>query len=219
MRIFTEMPEDVYQKHLQYLVYVGNEVLKREGRRFDIDESNEKIIRFLLHYFNRCLSAETIFPEKKYKIHKNILLCGQSGAGKTVLMQAFAEYLKACKNPMEFYNLSVGQMVNYFTLHNNLDAYTYNELDSKAFSASPLNFCLNDIGLNLKDFYKTDTKTLCTEFLFARSEIWQFYDKYCHLTTNLSATQLEKYFEDDYGRITDRFKNYNVIHLPGKSRR
>lgn len=218
-RFFEYIPDDVYEKHLACLCNAGTRVLARENRVFAVDESNEKVIRFLIHYFNRCRSAESIYPDKGYKLHKNIALCGDVGAGKTILMQAFSLYLRWINSPMQFLNLSVGQMVNYYTKHNNLDKYTYNEDDSKAFQYSPINICLNDIGLDLTSFYGTDTKGLCSEFIFARSEIWQFYDKYCHLTTNLSATLLKDYFKDDYSRINDRFKYYNMIHLPGESRR
>ena len=218
-RIFDDFPDESYQSHLNALIGIGNRILYRENRKFVVDEENEKVIRFLLHYFNRCRSAEGIYPEKDYKLHNNIMLCGGVGAGKTVLMQTFAAYLIQIRSPMMFLNLSVGQMLNYYTLHNNLDKYTYNENDSKAFQCFPINLCLNDIGLDLTTFYGTNTKELCSEFLFARSEIWQFYDKYCHITTNLSAKQLMKYFDDEHGRINDRFKKYNVIHLQGESRR
>lgn len=218
-RFFDDFSDDVYKKHLEYLCWIGTQILARENRTFVVDDRNEQVIRFLIHYFNRCRSAENIYPDKAYKLHKNLVLCGEVGAGKTVLMQAFSEYLRRMGSPMMFLNLSVGQMVNYYTLHNNLDKYTYNEDDSKAFQCFPINICLNDIGLDLTSFYGTGTKDLCSEFLFARSEIWQFYDKYCHITTNLSATQLKKYFDDEYGRVNDRFKNYNVIHLSGTSRR
>lgn len=219
MRFFSHFPEEAYNKHLAYLCEAGTRILARENRPFVVDESNEKVIRFLIHYFNRCRSAESIYPDKGYKLHKNIALCGDVGAGKTVLMQAFSVYLRWINSPMQFVNLSVGQMVNYYTKHNNLDKYTYNEDDSKAFQYAPVNICLNDIGLDLTNFYGTGTKDLCSEFLFARSEIWQFYDKYCHLTTNLSAKMLKDYFKDEFGRINDRFKYYNLIHLSGESRR
>lgn len=217
---FDFMSDFSYARHLACLCEAGTQILARENKTFVVDESNEQVIRFLIHYFNRCRSAETIYPaDKGYKLHKNIALCGDVGAGKTVLMQAFSVYLRRINSPMQFLNLSVGQMVNYYTLHNNLDKYTYNEDDSKAFQYSPINICLNDIGLDLTNFYGTGTKDLCSEFLFARAEIWQFYDKYCHMTTNLSATRLKEYFKDDYSRINDRFKYYNLIHLSGESRR
>ena len=129
-KFFDFMSDFSYARHLACLCEAGTQILARENKTFVVDESNEQVIRFLIHYFNRCRSAETIYPaDKGYKLHKNIALCGDVGAGKTVLMQAFSVYLRRINSPMQFLNLSVGQMVNYYTLHNNLDKYTYNEDD------------------------------------------------------------------------------------------
>lgn len=50
-------------------------------------------------------------------------------------------------------------------------------------------------------------------------EIWSQYGKFAHITTNLSPAELKDYFKDEYGRLADRLKFYNVIHLSGDSRR
>ena len=58
-----------------------------------------------------------------------------------------------------------------------------------------------------------------TDFFHARNEIWAQQGKFAHITTNLTASELKEYFADGYGRLEDRFKTYNVIHLKGQSRR
>ncbi|MDL2310275.1 hypothetical protein LJC39_04080, partial [Parabacteroides sp. OttesenSCG-928-B22] len=60
---------------------------------------------------------------------------------------------------------------------------------------------------------------LVEDFFHARSEIWSQYGKFAHITTNLTPAEIKEYFNDDYGRLNDRFKFYNVIHLKGESRR
>ena len=162
-----------------------------------------------------------MFPERGYKLHKNLLIQGGVGAGKTLLMQIFSEYLRRTKNPRFFHNVSVTQMVNYYTIHNNLDRFTYFEEESKGFQCKPENVCLNDIGIQDRTFFGMDTGLLTDEFLHARNEIWTQFGKFAHLTTNLDNKELEKRFKrnDGYGRLVDRFKTYNVIPLPGKSRR
>ena len=152
-------------------------------------------------------------------VHKHIMLQGAVGTGKTLLMQIFSEYLRITENPRYFYNLSVTQMVNYYTLHNNLDRYTFNEEENKGFQCMPVNICLNDIGVQSTKFYGTDTETLTSEFLHARNEIWTQYHKMAHLTTNLTTEQLKQKYKDGFGRLLDRFKTYNVIPLAGESRR
>ena len=211
--------EEIYKKHANLLVFIANQLLHPQRRQFEVDDNNKDVLRFLLYYFNDCELCEQVFTNKHYKLHNHILLCGTAGTGKTLLMQIFSEYLRLTKNPNFFYNLSVTQMVNYYTLHNNLDRYTYNEESCKGFKAQPVNICLNDIGVGSKTYFGMDTKLLTDEFLHARNEIWTAYGKFGHVTTNLDVKMLKQEFSDGFGRLIDRFKTYNVIALQGESRR
>lgn len=217
---------NIYQAHVNMIIFVANEiVLKPQNRRFEIDEHNKDVLRFLLYYFNECPLAEDVFPGRGYKLHKNIMLQGNKGVGKTMMMQIFSEYLRRTKNPRYFVNVSVTQMVNHFSLHNNIDLYTYNEEGSTGFQIKPHNLCLNDIGVENRPFYGIDTLTVVADFLHARNELWANMAisdrKFAHLTTNLDNAKLTAMFnaKDAYGRIVDRFKTYNVIPLTGDSRR
>lgn len=217
---------NIYQAHVNMIIFVANEiVLKPQNRRFEIDEHNKDVLRFLLYYFNECPLAEDVFPGRGYKLHKNIMLQGNKGVGKTMIMQIFSEYLRHTKNPRYFVNVSVTQMVNHFSLHNNIDLYTYNEEGSTGFQIKPHNLCLNDIGVENRPFYGIDTLTVVADFLHARNELWANMAisdrKFAHLTTNLDNAKLTAMFnaKDAYGRIVDRFKTYNVIPLTGDSRR
>ena len=213
----------VYEMHANLFLYIANEiVIAPQRREFVIDDNNREIIRFLLYYFNNCIEAEHVFPGRGYKLHKNIMLQGGPGVGKTMIMQCFSEYLRRIRSPRFFHNLSVTQMVNYYTIHNNFDRYTFFEEDSKGFMPKPENVCLNDVGLNDdKVFYGMNTSVLTDDFLLARNDIWAGWDKFAHITTNLDEKALIARFTkgDKYGRLVDRFKTYNVIPLGGKSRR
>lgn len=214
--------EETYKAHANLLLYIANNVvLARQRRQFVIDDNNRDIIRFLLYYFNGCSLAEEVFPGRGYKLHKNVMLQGGVGVGKTLLMQIFSEYLMRIRSPRFFYNLSVTQMVNYYTLHNNLDRFTFNEEENRGFQCTPVNICLNDIGIQDKTFFGMDTGLLTDEFLHARNEIWTQYGKCAHLTTNLDDKALRKRFErnDGFSRLVDRFKTYNIIPMGGVSRR
>jgi hypothetical protein len=212
--------EDVFQAHARMLLWIANNVvLAHQRRKFVVDENNRDILRFLLYYFNGCQKAEEVFPNRGYKLHKHIMLMGEVGTGKTLLMQIFSEYLHYTNNPRAFYNLSVTQMVNYYTLHNNLDRYTYYEEENRGFQCTPVNICLNDIGTDSITFFGMDTKLLTNQFLHARNEIWVHYHKYAHVTTNLTMEQLKEEYKDGFGRLVDRFKTYNIVPLGGKSRR
>lgn len=217
-RHLLEIPE-IFTAHSRLLVSVANKVLAYQHREFIIDENNRDVLRFLLLYFNDCPLAEEVFPGRGYKLHKHIMLQGAVGTGKTLLMEIFSEYLRYTENPNFFHNLSVTQMINYYTLHNNLDRYTFNEEENRGFQCRPVNICLNDIGVQTTTFYGMDTSVLTNEFLHARNEIWSQFHLKAHVTTNLTNEQLKERYKDGFGRLIDRFKTYNVIPLSGTSRR
>lgn len=217
-RQLLEIPA-VYHAHSKLFLQIANKVLAYQHRAFVIDDNNREVLRFLLYYFNDCPLAEEVFPGRGYKLHKHIMLQGNVGTGKTLLMEIFSEYLRYTGNPNFFYNLSVTQMINYYTLHNNLDRYTFNEEENKGFQCKSVNICLNDIGVQTTTFYGMDTKVLTDEFLHARNEIWSQFHLKAHVTTNLSIEQLKEKYKDGFGRLIDRFKTYNVIPLGGNSRR
>lgn len=209
----------IFKQHVEILNWCSSVVLAKEFKRFIVDDNNRDVIRFLLLYFNNCKEAESLFPEKNYKISKNLMICGTVGVGKTLIMQVFSEYLRITRNPNAFQNVSVTQMINYYKIHNHLDKYTYNEDGVNCFEGNPLNICLNDVGLQTHQHFGADTKIFIQDFFFARNEIWSQTGKYAHITTNLSAGEIKEYFEDEHGRLADRFKTYNVVPLGGDSRR
>ena len=174
---------------------------------------------FLTYYFNGCLEAEKIFPDEDYKIHKNLLLIGEPGTGKTMLMQVFADYLRLTGNVNQFQNISATQLMNYYKINSHIDKFTFNELaHPERFEGDPFNVCLNDLGLQTENqrSYGTLLTQVTDEFLFARYEIYQQTGKRYHITSNLTVKDLKERFED---RLVDRFKSFNVIELRGSSRR
>lgn len=198
---------------------IGDNLMLREFSDFEVDEHNAKVLRFLTYYFNDCKLAEDVFPGENYKIHKNILLIGVPGTGKTMIMQVFVEYLRRINSENAFWNISTTQMMNYYKMNGHIDRYTYNEEGSSGkFDGNPFNVCLNDVGLvtEKQKNYGTDLSLIIDEFLFARYEIFQNAYKKYHITSNLNIKDFKTRFED---RLVDRFKSFNVIVLNGKSRR
>lgn len=211
--------ENEFYQHSTMIKKIGDNYLQKEFRRFEVDERNENILRFLIYYFNNCRLAESIFPDNNYKIHKNLLLVGDPGTGKTLLMQIFADYLKLTNNPNQFRNLSVTQMMNYYKKEGHIDRFTYNEEAGKgSMEGKPFNICLNDIGLETENqkSYGTSLDSVIDEFLYARYEIYQSHHMRYHITSNLNIKEFQERFGD---RLIDRFKSFNVIPLTGDSRR
>ena len=215
-------PEE-YNVHANMVVEMGNNYMLREFSRFMVDEHNKDVLRFLLYYFNNCPLAESVFPNENYKIHKNILLIGEPGTGKTVLMQVFTDYLQATNNDNQFVNIGMTQLMNYQKVFGHIDKYTYNELKGESRQeaydgVNPFNICLNDLGIATEEqkSFGTLLSQVTDEFLFSRYEIYQQYGKRYHITSNMTVKELKQRFE---ARLVDRFKSFNVIELHGGSRR
>lgn len=198
---------------------IGNNYMEREFRSFEIDERNRNILKFLVYYMNDCKLAKEVFPDENYCTSKNLLLIGNVGTGKTMLMQIFSEYGKALNLKKKFFNISTTQMMNYYKINSHIDKYTYNEQDQeRKFEGNPVNVCLNDIGLDIENqkSYGTNLSLVMDEFLYARYELYQNNLNNYHLTSNLSIDEFKLRFGD---RLVDRFKSFNIIVMSGESRR
>lgn len=214
--------EPNFRAHWWLMTEVATRIcLGPQQRKFVVDDDNRQLLRFMLHYFNNSPRALEVWPERRYKLEKPLLLIGKPGTGKTLLMQVMSEYLRRTGSPNAFFNVSSTQMVNYYSLHNSLDKFTYNEEGAQGkFEGDPYNLCLNDLGVVNRKFYGVDTKTLTEDFLHARNEIWVNTGRRAHLTTNLTRKELAKEYADNVGgRLVDRFKAYNIIEMTGESRR
>lgn len=210
-----------YNTHANLILDIANDYMAQENKTFIVDEYNSKVLRFLTLYFNGCEQAESVFPEENYKISKNILLIGEPGTGKTLMMQIFADYLKLTDNEMRFRPISATQLMNCQKVFGHINKYTYCESPKSAESyddCRPEHICLNDLGIVTEEqkSYGTQLSQVMDEFLFARYEIYQQYQKRYHITSNLTVKDLKERFE---GRLIDRFKSFNVIELHGGSRR
>ena len=211
---------EIYNIHTNLLLNCANSILKRQNRTMIVDEYNRDTLRFLLYYFNNCPLALEVFPDADYSLKKNIFLYGAVGVGKTLIMDAFSMYLRQTANPRFFYNISQTQMLNYYKQYNSIDKFTFNqESNSKSFDGNPVNLCINDIGLQTSKFYGQDTKAIIDDFIYSRYEIWASQGKQVHITTNLDKDAIKQMFYDEYGRIADRFKMFNLLPLGGISKR
>lgn len=198
---------------------IAHEMLKDENKEFIIRKEQKKIWQFMLLYFIGDIGCESIFPDKNYKLSKNIMLIGDVGVGKTFMMDIFCAFTKQI-GLNRFISTSIPEMINHYKVHNNLDKYTYNITGDTFFDpkykktlSRPNSICINDLGLTTHLHFGTDTKIFIEDLLLARYEIYQKSIK-THITTNRSVDELCTLFEK---RITDRFKSYNVIIMEGES--
>lgn len=218
---------DVYNAHAQYLVRCGHELLMGQGKSFSVDEDNRDVLHFLLLYFNHCQRATNAEEYKnpayarlfsQASLDKNLMIVGQVGTGKTLLMQAFGLYLERTHNPLAYKSTSVTELLNYYKVNEHLDYWTYNTGRNSA-EGKPFAVCLNDVGLETMKHFGNDLQDVIDEYFHARNEVYTQWGYRSHITSNLDKKQILQLFSDPYKRLEDRFKTYNIIPLIGESRR
>ena len=208
-----------YYSHWNLISNLGTDYTEREFRKFDVDDNNSKLIQFLLYYFNGCRYAQNVFPEENYKVHKNLLLVGEPGTGKTMLMQIFADYLKLTCNPNAFENLSVTQMMNYYKIHGHIDLYTYNSGPESASLNSILGKSeMKDMDIIFGPLYQQHIKPLAE---FAKKQdtrlVIPFTSKDNTVFQNPAVYQIntpQSYlYSEVYDHFVRQFPNANVIFI------
>lgn len=211
---------------------IGDAILESaESRKFRVDEDNELLIRFLIAYQCRW---ETRFTElsrtltgKNGDLYAPLLLMGDKGVGKTLLMQIASRFAYVAHlNSREFINTSSSELLNAFRVGGNIDYYTYNlgkrmMREGAPHTARPFGVCLHDLGTerddeNRQKVFGTDMEAVVNDFLMARYELYQNNGLMFHITTNLDMPTIIKVYPP---RVADRFKPHNQIYLKGKSRR
>ena len=173
---------------------------------------NSEIITKLIYYFNGS-------EKSGLDLNKSIALIGPPGSGKTIIMEIFAEYLKAIATPNYniFRTTSIEQLKEYYKANNQLNYFTTNYTQSAyTVLSKPFSLCVNEafIYYNEKS-YGTDISEIFNSFWMLRYEVFQTFGKLTHLTSNLDTEDMKKTIDPV---LFDRIKEMvNILVLNIKS--
>lgn len=165
------------------------------GKRFFFRDEDHPMITKLLAYF---LKDETTCDFNGVSLNKGILLSGPIGCGKTTLMklmkwgapQDFQFIFKTCRD-ISFEFIQDGYEVIHRYTKGNLYAHNYN------------NFCFDDLGVENNLKYYGNECNVMAEIILSRYELFISRNLITHLTTNLSASEIDK----NYGnRVRSRLR-------------
>lgn len=185
-----------------------------EVSKFVVDDNNREIIQILCEYF----TEDKAFESRGYSFDKGIMLHGNVGCGKTKLMEMFAS------NPYKSYSLRACKEItdNYYRALNkkedpniHLDVF-YNKINTgaphKFFGHTELGFCFDDLGTDEEKKHFGNNLNVMGEILLARYNRKHELKGFTHITTNLTADQIE----EAYGlRIRSRLRELvNAIAFP-----
>lgn len=175
------------------------------GEHFHFRKEDETIILSLIAYF---LKDEMMCHKTGISLQKGILLSGPVGCGKTTLMNlmrfvALSEnkfILKSCRD-ISFEFIQDG----YEIIHR------YSK--GKLYESSFRNYCFDDLGTENNLKYFGNECNVMSEIILSRYDLFISRKLQTHITTNLSASEIEKQYGN---RVRSRLRE--MVNLVAFSR-
>lgn len=171
------------------------------GEKFAIHESDYEIIFKLIAYF----VGDRMNTEKLgLDLQKGILLTGPIGCGKTSLMNLMRfvpppernHIMKSCRD-VSFEFIQEGYEV----------IWRYSRMSFN--NSHPKIYCFDDLGTEQSLKYYGNECNVLGEILLSRYEYFISHDMISHVTTNLSAKELEELYGN---RVRSRLREmFNLI--------
>ena len=156
------------------------------GKKFKILETDHEIIYKLIAYF---LKDEQACYQFNIDLEKGILLTGPIGCGKTSLMNLMKYltatehkfFIKPCRD-ISFEFIQDGyQIIHKYSI-------------GKLYQSEPRTYCFDDLGTENNLKYFGNECNVMAEILLSRYDLFISKKLQTHITTNLSATEIEKQY-------------------------
>jgi DNA replication protein DnaC len=168
-----------YQEVILWLERKGREMY---GEQFQIQETDHDIIFKLMAYF---LNDEITCFQLNIDLKKGILLSGPIGCGKTTLMNLMKTltstehkfYIKPCRD-ISFEFIQDGYEI--------IQKYSKGKL-----YPDPKTICFDDMGTENNIKYFGNECNVMAEIILSRYDIFISKKIHTHITTNLSASEIE----------------------------
>ncbi len=181
-----------YQEITQWLEVKGQELY---GNHFKIQENDYPIVYKLIAYFLR--DEPTCF-QYNINLNKGILLSGPIGCGKTSLMNLM-KYLAKTEHK---FSVKPCRDISFEFIQDGYEIiHRYSK--GKLYQAEPRNYCFDDLGTENNLKYFGNECNVMAEILLSRYDLFISKKLQTHITTNLSASEIEK----NYGnRVRSRLR-------------
>jgi ATPase family associated with various cellular activities (AAA) len=176
------------------------------GQKFKIYEQDHNIIYKLIIYF---IGNKPEADKIGLDLDKGILLTGPVGCGKTTLMNLMRfvpppernHIMKSCRD-VSFEFIQEG-----YEVINRYSKMSFN-------NSHPKIYCFDDLGAEQSLKYYGNECNIMAEILLSRYDLFVSQNMLTHITTNLSASEIE----NAYGsRLRSRMREmFNLIAFEGK---
>ena len=160
--------------------------IEHYGNHFKIVETDYPIVYKLIAYF---LKDQPICNQLNIDLEKGILLTGPIGCGKTTLMNLMKHLaqsdnkfsVKPCRD-ISFEFIQDGYQI--------IHKYS----NSKLYQSEPRTYCFDDLGTENNLKYYGNECNVMAEILLSRYDLYISKKLQTHITTNLSANEIEKQY-------------------------
>ncbi len=160
---------------------------------FVVDDENKPVLAQLVHYF-----AQTGGSNLSTK--KGVLLAGNVGSGKTMLMEIFNQLVRR-SNP--FYKTTARQVAKDYAADGLTALVRYlKQFRKTPVGLVPVDFFFDDLGAEDNKKHFGNEANVMAEVIYDRYELYIRYGTRTHFTTNLTPDELEeKYGVRAYSRL------------------
>ncbi len=185
-----------YSLAWQWLQQKGSETL---GHKFKLHESDRPTINLLLCYF---LQDQIVAAQFGIELQKGILLTGPVGCGKTSLMKLMRFFFQ--EDAQRFITKPCRD-VSFEFIQNGFEIiHRYTRINIP----KPI-FCFDDLGTESALKYYGNECNAMAEVLLSRYDLYVSHRLITHLTTNLSASEIETIYGN---RVRSRLREmFNLI--------
>ena len=185
----TQQPTKTIQSHYSYdevITWLEKKGVELYGNHFKILETDYPIVYKLIAYF---LKDEPTCFQYGINLNKGILLTGPIGCGKTSLMNLM-KYLTATEH--KFFVKPCRDINFEFIQEGYQIIHKYS--NGKLYQSEPRTYCFDDLGTENNLKYFGNECNVMAEILLSRYDLFISKKLFTHITTNLSATEIEKHY-------------------------
>lgn len=201
-----QQPEKTIASRFNYedaLLWLEKWGQKQYGQNFKIMKEDKPVLYQLVSYF---LKDKAVASQLQVDLNKGILLTGPVGCGKTTLM-TLMRYFEPAQNR---FLMKPCRDVSFEFIKDGYDViYRYTQKSFHPQTHAPKHYCFDDLGTENNLKYYGNECNVMAEVLLSRYDLFANRKLLTHLTTNLSASEIE----DTYGnRIRSRMREmFNLV--------
>jgi hypothetical protein len=194
-----------FNKCLDYIEFHGKTLY---GQAFKINDIDTPTIYKLLIYMIKDNKAASI---EQINLSKGILLSGPIGCGKTSIMHLIRPF----SNHSSDYKIKTCREVSFEFAKKGYDAlqqYTLKTTNQYRLSG----YCFDDLGAEQQIKHFGNDCNVMAEIIISRYEDFVSHNSITHITTNLSASEIEILYGN---RLRSRMRSmFNLITFPTNSK-